>query len=131
MTKTKHEPIQVGYDLELFEKYNLRVPLYVDAEKNPHWTICGSSGSGKSYLTLMLLRNLLLEHQDDIKLWFMDFKNSSDFSFMNGYSYYYAGADCAEGLEDFYQEYLQVKDGRITDGKLRIMIFDEWAGFQI
>ena len=131
MTRIKHKPIKVGYDLELFEKYNQRVPLYVDAEKSPHGTICGSSGSGKSYLTLMLLRNLLVEYQNDIKLWFMDFKNSSDFSFMNEYAHYYAGVDCAEGLENFYQEYLQVKDGSIIDGKLRIMIFDEWAGFQI
>lgn len=128
---TKHNPIKVGYDLDMWEKHNTRLPLYVPLGKNPHWQICGNSGSGKSYLTLMLLRNALVEYQSDIKLWFMDFKSSSDFSFMSGYSHYYAGADCAEGLEDFYAEYQEVKNGNIKDGKIRLMVFDEWAGFQI
>lgn len=127
---TEHNSIKVGYDLDMWEKHNIPLPIYVPLEKNLHWQICGNSGSGKSYHTLMLLRNVLLEYQSDIKLWFMDFKSSSDFSFMSGYTHYYAGADCAEGLEDFYAEYQEVKNG-INDGKIRIMIFDEWAGFQI
>lgn len=131
MNNKKHSPIAIGFDLDMWEKHGIRLPLYVPLEKNLHWQICGNSGSGKSYLTLMLLRNILEEYQTDIKVWFMDFKNSDDFSFMRGYSHYYTGTGCADGLEDFYAEYQKVKDGEIQDNTIRLMLFDEWAGFQI
>lgn len=126
---TEHDPIKVGYDLTMWERFHTRLPIYVRLEKNLHWQICGSSGSGKSYLLLMLLRNIITEYGVGVKLWLLDFKASPDFDFMENYCRYYAGDSCAGGLEDFYNEYLQVKNGKIRDGKIRLMLFDEWAGF--
>lgn len=128
---TEHGRIKAGYDLDAYEKYNVRLPVYIPLLKCPHWLICGNSGSGKSYLTLMLLRNVLREFQTDVRLWIMDFKSSEDFSFLKGYSHYYSGTDCGNGLEDFYNEYQKVKNGETRDGILRLIVFDEWAGFQI
>ena len=128
---TEHNTIKIGYDLDVYEKYNLKLPISIPLQKCPHWLICGNSGSGKSYLTLMLLRNVLKEFQEDVRLWIMDFKSSEDFSFLKGYSRYYCGADCENGLEDFYSEYQKVKNQEPKDNVLRLIIFDEWAGFQI
>ena len=82
-------------------------------------------------LTLMLLRNVLKEFREDVRLWIMDFKSSEDFSFLEGCARYYCGAECAEGLEDYYREYQEVKSKKAKDGILRLIVFDEWAGFQI
>lgn len=123
--------IKAGYDLDMWEKYHARSEIRLNARIQPHLLLCGSSGSGKSYLTLMLLRNLLVTYQDTLVLWFMDFKNSEDFKFMNKYSKYYSGENCGKGLESFYAEYQKVKDGTIVDDKIRLMIFDEWAGFMV
>lgn len=128
---SSHQPIKVGYDLEMFEKFNVAMPIFVDLVSALHWQILGSSGSGKSYLALMLLRNILTEYGSDIKLWILDFKNSDDYACCKDYSHYYTGADCEKGLEDFYREYQQVKDGTLKDGQLRLLVFDEVAGFQI
>lgn len=127
---SKHAPIKLGYDLPLWEEHHVKQPLYVAFDKNLHWQICGNSGSGKSYFTLYALRNVLMEYRADIKLWFMDFKSSEDWAFLSGHSRYYVGEHCADGLEEFYREYQLVKDGKITDGRIRLMVFDEWAGFQ-
>lgn len=131
MTKATHKPIKTGYDLNMFEQYNARLALSIDLTKNIHWQISGNTGSGKSYLVLFLIRNILIEFQSDIKIWLCDFKSSEDWSFMKGYSRYYAGSDCARGLEEFYAEYQQVKNGSIKDSRIRLLVFDEWAGFMV
>ena len=128
---SEHSAIKVGYDLDVYEKHGVKLPIYAQMQKCPHWLICGNSGSGKSYLTLMLLRNVLKEFREDVRLWIMDFKSSEDFSFLEGYNRYYCGAECAEGLEDYYREYQEVKSKKAKDGILRLIVFDEWAGFQI
>lgn len=123
--------IKIGYDLDRWTQEGNRQPISVNLEKNPHWLICGNSGSGKSYLLLMLLRNLLVEYGTNIKLWFCDFKSSDDFAFMREYSHYYTGDDCSEGVDNFYAEYQRVKNGEVQDGIIRLLLFDEWAGFQV
>ena len=127
----KHAEIRVGYDLDLWRAGNLRLPLSVPLDTCPHWLLCGNSGSGKSYLLLLLLRNLLREYGDEVKLWVMDFKHSTDFAFLSGVPRFYTGADCAAGLEDYYQEFQNVRDGKLRDDRLRLLVFDEWAGFLV
>ena len=129
--ESKHKPVKVCYDLYMFERFHSQLALYIDLVKCLHWLICGNSGSGKSYMLLFVLRNILAEFQKDIKVWFCDFKSSEDFSFMIVFAHFYTGADCARGLEEFYTEYQQVKNGTIRDGLIRLIIFDEWAGFMV
>lgn len=123
--------ILVGYNLDLWSRQALRLPISVPYLTNIHWLICGNSGSGKSYFVLYLLRNLLQCLSDRIVLWFCDFKSSDDFSFLSEYARYYAGTDCKRGLEEFYAEFEAVKSGSLKDDKIRLLFFDEWAGFQV
>lgn len=126
-----HSPILAGYDLSAWERWGARLSLAVPYSENVHWLIVGNSGSGKSYYINWLLRNLLREYRDDVILTFCDFKHSEDFAFMRGYPGYYTGEACADGVDKFYAEYQRVKAGELNDGKLRLLFFDEWAGFQI
>ncbi len=127
----EHSKIKVGFDLEIWEHYSCQMGIYIDLHKSLHWLITGNSGSGKSYLVQQILRNILMEYKGDVKLWILDFKNSSDYAYLSGYPLYYTGEACSKGLSDFYAEYQKVKNGEIKDGRLRLLIFDEMAGFQI
>lgn len=123
--------IKVGFLLDLWDRRAVRLPISIPYLTNIHWLICGNSGSGKSYFVLYLLRNLLQSLGDRIVLWFCDFKSSEDFSFLSEYARYYAGAGCKRGLEEFYGEFEAVKNGSVKDDKIRLLFFDEWAGFQV
>lgn len=123
--------VEIGFDLDCWVNYGRKFPITVPYDKMIHWQILGNSGSGKSYYTLYLLRNLLVAAGKKVKIWFLDFKNSEDFAFMKGYERYFAGSDCGAGLTDFYNEFQRVKSGEICDGVLRLCFFDEVAGFQI
>lgn len=123
--------VKVGYLWDLWDRRAIRLPIAIPYLTNIHWLICGNSGSGKSYFVLYLLRNLLQCLGDKVTLWFCDFKSSEDFSFLADYVRYYAGADCKRGLEEFYAEFEAVKSGSVKDEKIRLLFFDEWAGFQV
>lgn len=129
----EHKPIKVGYDLDIFERYSLCMDINVNLSQKIHWIICGKSGSGKSYFELMFIRNVLVEYQDDVVLYFLNFKRDRTFeSAFYGYEHYYSDTDCEEGLKTFYEdEYLKVRNGEITDGRLRLIVFDEVAAFII
>ena len=123
--------IKVGYNWDIWDRRAIRLPIAIPYLTNIHWLICGNSGSGKSYFVLYLLRNLLQCLGDKVTLWFCDFKSSEDFSFLADYVRYYAGADCKRGLEEFYAEFEAVKSGSVKDERIRLLFFDEWAGFQV
>lgn len=122
----------LGYDLGCLEAYRMQKPIAIDLKKLLMFLICGSTGSGKSYfVNTYLLRNLLESYKGQVILYYCTFKPDADSEFLASYRHYYAGGRCGEGITRFYQEeYLPVRDGK-RDGKIRLLFFDEWAGFQI
>ena len=103
------------------------VPLSVDLSSNPHWLICGSSGSGKSYLTRYLIWSL--KKIPEVDLYICDFKNSMDYLGYVSEDKYAVGADCINLLNKFYDRYLSIKNNNLPDKIL--MLYDEWAAFCI
>lgn len=102
-------------------------PITLDVATHCHALITGSSGSGKSYALLYLLGNLL-KSVPDITVYFCDFKNSADFSFLYGYPHYYSGNSCYEGILDFYDAFCSARiDADCTVRHL--LIFDEYPAF--
>ena len=65
-----------GFDLEIWQKSEIAVPIQLNIKTYCHALICGSSGSGKSYALLFLLKQLL---DEDVCLFLLDPKNSEDF----------------------------------------------------
>lgn len=120
----------LGWDLEIYEEYGMKKPIVLDLWKKPSGLITGASGSGKSYFVTALLNHILQIYRDSVVVYYCDFKSSEDTAYLLRYSRYFAGEKCADGLMAFYEEYQAVKAGE-RDGKLRLLFFDEWAGFQL
>ena len=103
------------------------VPIRLEVADYCHALITGASGSGKSY-ALVYLEGTLLQSDPDTEIYFCDFKNSTDFAFMSGYSRYYAGDDCYEGVFGYYESFCNSrKAGR--NNRRRLLIFDEYPAF--
>lgn len=118
-----------GYELEAFSRYGLAIPIRLGLASHCHALITGSSGSGKSQALLFLLGKLL-QAFPGISIYLCDFKNSEDFSFLEGYAHYYAGQDCYTGVMDYYQEFSQARTDRALQwGTRHVLIFDEYPAF--
>ena len=107
-----------GYELLPFSEYGLSIPIRLEIGSYPHMLITGASGSGKS-MTLLFLLGKLLQCYPDIEMYLCDFKNSDDFSFLEGYPYYYTGADCYTVLWSImksFQRSEQIGRNRIRNG---------------
>ncbi len=116
-----------GYLTKMLRLSGVKIPLRLDIRTHPHLLMTGSSGTGKSTALAFLLGKLLQSHPD-IVVYFCDFKNSEDFSFLSGYEHYYAGEQCYEGVTDFYERFTEARKNRDTS-KRYILIFDEYPAF--
>lgn len=102
-----------------------KVPVAVDFSSTPHLLIAAPSGSGKTYLLLLLLEQLAAQPVD---LLLADFKGV-DFLEMDGCSHYYKHTAAADALNltfDTLQERMAHPE---CDCKPLVLIFDEWGGF--
>lgn len=126
---TDTDKVFLGWDLLAWENQHLRKKITLDLTHHVHGLVTGTTGSGKSYFVCLFLHHLLHVYRDEIKLFYFDFKKSSDMSFMSKYENYYAGTNCMNGLEKYYEEYCAVRDGKLVDKKIRLLVFDEWAGY--
>jgi hypothetical protein len=103
------------------------LPILLDVGSHCHSLITGASGSGKSYALLYLIGSILQsEPQTDI--YFCDFKNSDDFSFLEGYQHYYAGDDCYDGVMEYYNDFCNARRNR-SISRRRVLVFDEYPAF--
>ncbi len=99
-------------------------PIELRIDTHCHSLITGASGSGKSYALLYIL-GMLMQDSPEIELHFCDFKNSQDFSFLEGYEHYYKGNECYDGVMKYYEKFNQKRqEGK--DKKRKLLIFDEY-----
>lgn len=107
---------------------NSLTPFRLDMDTHCHTLVTGSSGSGKSFFLLRAV-GVILQAVPDIMLYFCDFKNSEEFSFLHGYRYYYAGDLCLQGLADYYNLFCTARKGGQNRCKKHLLIFDEYPAF--
>lgn len=101
----------------------LKTRLMVDVGVNPHWLICGRSGSGKSKMLAYLLYSLL--DYRDLTIFFCDPKGSGDFSgILPNYAEYDA---CTDLIEQAYKYYVKIKTHQT--GERMILIIDEYPAY--
>ena len=114
-------PIKIGMKVV----GNNLLPMVFDLTRNCHVLICGRSGTGKSYALKLIFRSLL-DYQDRIDIFCLDFKNSGDYSFMDPPHLSY-GKQCVEMLNDIYERFVEIKEKNLPT---RILVcFDEYAAF--
>lgn len=114
-----------GFDLEIWQKSEIAVPIQLNIKTYCHALICGSSGSGKSYALLFLLKQLL---DEDVCLFLLDPKNSEDFAFMKGYKHYYSADACYQGFKDYYEIFTQARKTMQADRRY-VLVCDEFPAF--
>ena len=111
----------------IYQDTGLKIPIKYDLESHCHLLLTGASGSGKSYALLYLLGSVL-KSCENLELYFCDFKNSQDFSFLEGHSHYYGGNDCYEGIVEFYKKFCDARENRDVSRK-HLLICDEYPAF--
>mgnify|MGYP000003146300 CR=1 FL=1 len=117
----------LGVNLELLSKYNITQKITIDLVSHPHILLTGASGSGKSYALKMLIYSSLKEK---VEITFCNFKNSCDFKIIKGYDKYFTYLDCANGLNQFYEQFKTMQASDFEYSKtMHILIFDEYPAF--
>lgn len=121
----------------------MSIPIYIDERmyqlgitewlmwepsKAPHIVIVGSTGSGKTYFSKSLLGKLAL-YGEKPQLYVCDFKGDEDFSFLCGCKKFYRYTACEQGLEEFYQCFLNRQSGKSSERMMLVLFFDEWASY--
>lgn len=97
-------------------------------EKSPHILVCGSTGSGKTYFTKLLLGKIAL-YKPTAQLYVCDFKGDTDFEFLNGCCRSFRFLDCQDGLQQFYDRFRKRQSGEDSSRNMIVMFYDEWASY--
>lgn len=69
-----------------------------------------------------------MQDNPETEIYFCDFKNSEDFSFLKGYSHYYSGDSCYNGVMAYYESFCNARINGKTE-KRHLLIFDEYPAF--
>lgn len=96
--------------------------------KSPHIIVIGSTGSGKTYFTKLLLGKIALRIEDS-QLYICDFKGDDDFGFLSGSERFFKFADCQNGLQIFYERFKMRQSGEDKTRNMIVLFFDEWASY--
>ncbi|WP_160690743.1 cell division protein FtsK [Clostridium sp. C2-6-12] len=94
----------------------------------PHIITIGSTGSGKTYFTKLLLGKIALKVPDS-QIYICDFKGDDDFSFLDNCSRFYRFMNCSIGLQQFYEHFQKRQKGEEKNNNMIVLFFDEWASY--
>lgn len=122
--------LRLGILYEDWHDKHKRCPIDIDTKTHCHILITGHTGSGKSYLTLFVLCQLLYKHQK-YEVWLADFKGSKDFRFLNEHEVHYASGDATSVvalIEEFYDLFLSAKNNLVYPARNQVLIIDEYPG---
>lgn len=119
--------LSILYDNELLE-YGVSKYVTWEPHKTAHAIIIGSTGSGKTYFSQLLLGRIVKDIPDS-RLYICDYKGDEDFSFLSGSQRFYRYKDCQEGLDQFYNEFIQRQSGLDLERAERYLFFDEYASY--
>lgn len=118
--------IQIGYDGNFFQS-GVKAALHWDYVGSPHMVVFGSTGSGKTYFSKILLGRIGL-HLPKAIVTVCDFK-ADDFKFLFDSPNYYAFMECTNGFNRFFDMFTARQSGEDTCRDFRMLFFDEWASY--
>lgn len=126
---TKNFELLVGYDYDKWYGYGLKEPIYADilTPKNSQAIFSGMSGSGKSYCTNILFARLsLVEQQEKGIVYFADFKQDDQFSYLRECPRYYPYDKSLEALDIVYSILHKRQSGEDKSRQPITLIWDEY-----
>jgi len=124
----KNSNILLGYDYDEWYGYGAKKAVYTDIspQKNSHILLCGMSGSGKSYATNLIFARICLYNQSRGKVFFTDFKQDDQFSFMRECPRYYPYDKSLVALEVVYDILHKRQSGEDKTRHPITLIWDEY-----
>lgn len=96
--------------------------------KAPHVVIFGSTGSGKTYTSKLLLGKISL-YEPTSQIYACDYKSDDDYEFLEGSSRFFRFNSCKVGLQQFYERFQSRQDGRDKSRNMLVLYFDEYASY--
>lgn len=113
---------------EAYLKLNIEKWLMWEPDKAPHAIIIGNTGSGKTYFSKLFLGKISL-YGTNAEIFVCDFKGDNDFSFLIGCKNFYRFMECADGLAQFYNRFVNRQQGQDSSRSMLVLFFDEWASY--
>lgn len=115
---------------EAYLKYGIRQYVTWNPDKAPHIAIFGTTGSGKTVASKLLLARTA-KNLPDMQLFVNDYKGDSDFSFVVGTPRFARFMECEQNFESFYQRFLKRQSGEDSSRNMLLCFFDEWASYTL
>ena len=114
----------VGYEQSALD-VGVKLPVSINFSVVPHLLIVAPSGSGKTYLLMLILKQLA---QRDGKLILADFKGV-DFIDLENCQQYYRHQNVAQALQFVFEELQDRMSHPRTTYHSLYFVVDEWSGF--
>lgn len=125
---TKNFDLVIGYDFDKWYGYEVKQPITADfsTKSNSHMILCGMSGSGKSYATNLLFAKITNVGDSKNKVYFADFKQDDQFSYLRQCPRYYPYSRSIEALEIVYDILHKRQSGEDKSRDSVTLIWDEY-----
>lgn len=118
----------LGYDYDKWYGYGEKCPVITDisTKTNSHTLLCGMSGSGKSYATNLLFAKICEASEKEGIVYFADFKQDDQFSYLRKCPRYYPYNSSVDALEIVYDILHKRQSGEDTSRHPITLIWDEY-----
>jgi len=103
--KPNSKELVIGVDLDLWNGYGVKHPVTtpITPDTNTHMIINGVSGSGKTFLEQIIIRNLIMaDEEDDSIFYFADYKGDDSFAYLRKAPRYYSYNNTLKALDEVY-----------------------------
>lgn len=125
MTTFNHVKFGIKKDF-INEGYS--IPFVLDFKSRPHLAIFGSTGSGKTYASKLLLGKIS-KFIKDSEFIICDYKGDSDFDFLLDKNNFYRFEQVPKGIDKMI-EILEKRQKKEDESRNFVLLFfDEWASF--
>ncbi len=122
--------MQLGYYLEDYRKYGLKIPLNIILPKKiSNILIAGKSGSGKSQSLRWYIWNMI--HTKESIVYIADYKGGEEYEAFEGCSSYASGEKAIQMIEEFYELFTLVRNNRIHLKEHYTLVIEEWFGLLV
>ena len=119
--------IVLGLDADLLAS-GVRAKIKWDYTRCPHAVVFGSTGSGKTYFTRLLLGKIG-KWIPDAEVIVCDYKGDGDFSFLSKRLNFFRFGECSRGLDAAVSKLEARQKGADPSRSFFLMMFDEWAAY--
>ena len=123
-----HFDLLIAYKFDDWHSFKRKTPvsMTISRKKAGHCLIVGSSGSGKSYETLLLLARFY-NADKSLRTYLCDFKGEDSFAFLKPCSYYFSYTEVFDAIYDVYNIMHRRQSGEDKSRNPILLIIDEYV----